>query len=69
MTIAKQIANCRIYLQTGNPGAYARGMSAAIRAAMSDRASNAFRKAIAEDHASHLFNNFFGSAPTAKARA
>ena len=65
MTIAKQIANCRIYLQTGNPGAYARGMSAAIRAAMSDRASNAFRKAIAEDKAEHLFAGLATSCPIA----
>ena len=69
MTITKQIQNCRAYLKTGNPGAYARGMSAAIRAAGSERAAKAFRTAVAEDHASHLFNNFFGSAPTAKARA
>ena len=66
MTITKQIENCRVYLKTGNPGAYARGMSAAIRAAMSDRAAKAFRNAIAEDHASHLFSNLFTDAPTAR---
>ena len=66
MTIAKQIENCRAYLRTGNPGAYARGMSAAIRSAMSDRAVKAFRDAIAADHASHLFNNLSTNCPTAK---
>jgi hypothetical protein len=64
MTISKQIANCRAYLPS-NPGAYARGMSAAIRAAMSDRAASALRKAIAEDKAERLFRNINTSCPLA----
>ncbi len=66
MTIAKQIENSRKFLRAGNAGAYARGMSAAIRAAMSDRAAAAFRKAIAEDNAESLFANLSTSCPLAK---
>lgn len=66
MTISKQIQNCRAYLPN-NPGAYARGMSAAIRAAASTQTAAKIRTAIAEDHATHLFNNLFTSCPTARA--
>jgi hypothetical protein len=48
MTIAKSIASARQHLPS-NPQSYAQVMSANIRAAMSDRAANAYRKAISED--------------------
>jgi hypothetical protein len=66
MTIAKQIENCRTFLRLGNPGAYARGMSANIRSSRSDRASNAFRAAIADDKAEQHFHNLKTSCPVAR---
>lgn len=62
MTIARTIQTAR---QHGIGGAYARVMSGAIRAASSDRAANAFRKAISEDKAEHLFLNLSTNCPVA----
>lgn len=62
MTIASTIQMARKH---GIGGAYARIMSSAIRAAASDRASNAIRKAIAEDKAEHLFLNLGTNCPVA----
>lgn len=52
MTITKTIEFARSY---GLGSGYARVMSAAIRGASSTRSAAAFRKAIAEDKAEHLF--------------
>jgi len=62
MSIARTIELAR---QHGITGAYARVMAGAIRAASSARAANAFRKAIAEDRASHLFKNLDTDCPVA----
>ena len=62
MTAAHTIEMAR---QHGFNGAYARIMSAAIRSAQSERAANAFRKAIIEDHAGHLFRNLETDCPVA----
>lgn len=66
MSIARTINTARAHLVAGNSGAYARVMSGAIRAAMSERAANAFRGAIAEDGAQAAFLNLSTSCPTAK---
>lgn len=66
MTITKQIESARRYLRDGNGGAYARSMSGAIRAAASDRAANAFRKAIAEDGAEGFFDRLNTVCPIAR---
>lgn len=58
MTIARTIEIARQHLKAGNPGAYARVMAGAIRAAASNRAANAYRDAIAEDKAWSLFVDF-----------
>ncbi|MCW2317613.1 hypothetical protein M2322_003177 [Rhodoblastus acidophilus] len=65
MTIARHIELSRQHLRGGNPGAYARGMSGLIRAALSARAANAYRKAIAEDRTEHLFSGLDTACPTA----
>lgn len=62
MTITRTIELAR---QHGMTGAYARVMAGAIRAASSDRAANAIRKAIAEDKAEHLFLNLGTNCPVA----
>ena len=49
MTIAKTIAMARQHLASGNRGAYARIMSGAVRAAMSNRAANAYKAAMQAD--------------------
>lgn len=64
MTITRQIAFARQSLP-GNPGAYARSMSAAIRAAASNRAASALRKAIAEDKAERHFVGLDTACPLA----
>jgi hypothetical protein len=63
MTINQTIQIARGH---GISGAYARVMSGAIRAAASDRAVRAFRAAIADDMAAHLFDGLDTSCPTAK---
>ncbi len=65
MTISKQIEMARKYLTAGNSKSYAQSMSVSIRAAMSDKAANAFRKAIAEDKTEHLFRNLGTACPVA----
>lgn len=65
MTITKQIEFARKLLKSGNGKAYAQAMSGSIRAAMSDRASKAFRKAIAEDQAERFFVNLDTDCPVA----
>lgn len=62
MTIQRTIQIAR---QHGLNGAYARIMSGAIRSAMSDRTAKAFRAAITEDKAEHLFRDLNASCPTA----
>lgn len=62
MSIARTIELAR---QHGSTGAYARVMAGAIRAASSDRAAKALRKAIAEDSAGHLFHNLDTDCPVA----
>ncbi len=66
MSAAKQIDNARRFLTNGNPGAYARAMAGAIRAASGDRVASALRKAIAADGMAHLFDGLNTSAPVAK---
>ena len=63
MTITKQIENARQHLEAGNYYAYAAQISAGIRSAMSDRAANAFRKAIAQDRTGGMFANLSTSCP------
>ena len=65
MTITKQIEVARKFLNAGNAKAYAQSMSGSIRAAMSDRAANSFRKAIAEDKAESLFRGLNTACPVA----
>ena len=65
MTIPKTIEMARKFLKAGNARAYAQLMSAEIRAAMSDRAANAYRKAIAEDGTESLFSGLSSPCPTA----
>lgn len=65
MTITKQIEVARKFLNAGNAKAYAQAMSGSIRAAMSDRAASAFRKAIAEDKAESLFLGLNTASPVA----
>ncbi len=66
MSITKIIENARRHLHAGNPGAYARAMSAAIRSAMSDRSAAAYRKAIIDDQCEHMFVGLATSCPRAK---
>lgn len=65
MTITKTIEMARKYLKAGNERSYAQLMSAEIRAAMSDRAANAYRKAIGEDGTERLFVNLNTACPLA----
>lgn len=65
MTIGKTIQMARNMLHSGNGAAYARLLSAEIRASMSTRAANAVRKAIAEDGAERLFVKLDTSCPLA----
>ncbi|MGJ7039177.1 hypothetical protein J2Y63_002432 [Shinella sp. BE166] len=65
MTNAKTIEMARKMLSAGNGAAYARLISGAIRSAMSDRAANAFRKAVSEDGAERFFDKLDTSCPTA----
>ncbi|MCW2283666.1 hypothetical protein M2323_001438 [Rhodoblastus acidophilus] len=65
MSIARHIELARQHLRAGNPGAYARSMSGGIRSALSTRAANRYRRAIAEDKAESFFRNLDSSCPTA----
>lgn len=60
MTVAKTIAYAR---QQGLTRGYANILSGAIRAALSARSAKAFRTAIAEDRAEHLFKGLDTSCP------
>jgi hypothetical protein len=62
MTIQRTIDLAR---QHGVGGAYARVLSGAIRAAASAKAANAYRQAIRDDKAEHLFRGLETSCPTA----
>lgn len=63
MTIQRTIEIAR---QHGLTVAYARVMSGAIRAATSARAAKAYRQAITDDKAAHLFCNLGTQCPVAK---
>jgi hypothetical protein len=65
MTVAKTIEMARKMLNAGNGKAYAGVMSGAIRSAMSDRAADSFRKAIAEDRAERFFIKLDTNCPLA----
>lgn len=63
--MTRTIGTAREYLKSGNGGAYARLLSAAIRSASSDRVSKAIKQAISEDGTSFLFQNLHTDCPTA----
>ncbi|MGR9413129.1 hypothetical protein [Rhizobium leguminosarum] len=65
ITMTRTIDTAREYLKSGNGGAYARLLSAAIRASGDDRVSMAIIRAIADDKAAHLFSGLGTSCPTA----
>jgi len=66
MSNARTISNARLFLRQGSGVAYARVISGAIRAAMSDRSIREFRKAIADDKAEAFFVDLNTRAPRAK---
>jgi hypothetical protein len=66
MTNQTTIEMARTFLAKGQGPAYARIISSAIRAAMSDRSAKQFRAAIAEDKAEHLFTGLNTRLPRAK---
>lgn len=63
MPVALQIAIAREHLAAGNECAYAAQIRAGIRGAMTSRAIDAFRRAIAEDETERLFDDLATIAP------
>lgn len=66
MSTKQTISLAREHLAEGNPGAYARILSAAIRSAMSDRAVSTYLTAINADCMADHFRGLNTDCPTAR---